>query len=185
MNTTPNIIFTEIQKLDVKKWILRPMLIAFGLLVLLMAIPMIYFYLTGGTEVMNEFFNAPFIIVTLIGGLIPCCILYIIRSRMLLEIIVTKTAFTYRYKVFSVKENSFLWNDVQLVEIKKYPYTATRPGEQNKIYTKGQDVYVMTVDMLGVEIKMKDGQYKFFTLKDPDTLLKAIRSCDSNVQLTK
>lgn len=185
MQADQNIVYSETQKLDVQKWILRPMFIAFGLLVLLITIPMLYFYFTGGGEVMKEIFNAPFIIVTLVGGLIPCIIMYMIRRRMSLELNITKNGMSYKYRLFSVRERSFLWNDVESVEIKKYPFAATRPGEQRAIYLNGQEIYIMTVDLVGAEIKMKDGKFKFFTSNNPEELVKAIKNLELNIRIIK
>jgi hypothetical protein len=67
------------------------------------------------------------------------------------------------------------------VQVKKYPLSATRPGEQSKIYTKGQEAFVMNTDFMGVEIKMKDGQYKFFTSNNPDEFMKAVKRLELNL----
>ncbi len=183
---TDQIVYSEKQKLDVKKWIINPMMIALGMVALLFAIPILYFYFTGGIAAITETFNAPFVIVTIIGALIPCGVMYLVRTRMKLELHVTKQGLNYKYVPFSSTKDKFIpWEQVSSLELKKYPFAATRPGLQNRIFTKGQEAIVMTVDLIGIKIKLKDKKWIYLTSGNPEELVKAIRNLNLNIQIIK
>ena len=156
-----------------------------GMFVLIMIVPLLYFYITKGIAGITENITLPLVVVMTVGALIPCAFIFISRKRMSLVLSVSKQGLHYKFRSFSQKEGFISWDQVSSIEIKKYPFTATRPGNQKAIWLNGQEAYLMTVDLMGVEIKMKDGKFKFFTTDDSNEMVKAIKNLELTIEIIK
>jgi hypothetical protein len=185
MQKDQHIIYSEEQKLNLKKWVFIPIAIALGMFILIMVVPLLYFYITKGTAGITENITPPLVIVMTTGALIPCIILFLSRKRMKLQLNISNQGMKYTYRSLSTKEGFIPWDQISSVEVKKYPFSATRPGDQKAIWLKGKEAYIMTVDLIGVEIKMKDGKFKFFTTDNSEELVKAIRNLNLNIEIIK
>jgi hypothetical protein len=183
-----HIVYSEKQKLDLKKWILVPLGIAVIAVILIVLVPGLYFYFTQGNAFIAETFNAanmPKGIIIVLGGLIPLLLIYVVRRKMKLELFITQQGLKYDYSIFNLQSKFLSWDQVTAIHVKKYPYQATRPGKQYVYGKSGYEAYVMTADLVGLEMTLKNGQARFFTSTEPDEFIKAIRKLELDIQIQK
>lgn len=184
MKTDQNIIYEEKQKLNVIGWILKPMILAWSVVLILFSIPILYFYFTQGPSSIREFTDTPLPLIMLIGGLIPCLLIVLTRRRMKLELAVTRKGLQYEY-LFASKRTGFIkWEEVVSIEAKKFDGIATRPGSQRYYWGKSaKDAIIMNTNYEGIEITFTDGQTMFLTCNDRIEFLKAVKKLELPIKI--
>jgi hypothetical protein len=186
MNNDQNFVYSEEQKLNVKKWILIPMGIAVLIIAVILIVPMLYFYFKEGNVTGDDSMPLSTLLIIVAGGAsVPALLIILIRMRMKLILGVNQKTLFYSYKALSTKVESISWDQLVSVEAKKYPYPATRPGIQKWYSISNFTGYVMNLDYMGIELVLKNGKKIFFTSNQTDELLKAIQKLEPGIQIIK
>ncbi len=100
-------------------------------------------------------------------------------KTMKLYLALSKRGFHYKMKLGNNKDNFISWQDVTEISIRKSP--ATGYGRKNK--WKYGEVYAMNLKQ-GVELCLKNGKKKFFSLKDPEEFKRAFRKMELHLQIS-
>jgi hypothetical protein len=105
-------------------------------------------------------------------------ILYLFKT-MKLELAVTKKAFHYRFFAIMASKGTIDWTDVASVSLRKAP----NRGYGKKLKFRYGEIYTMNTKT-GVELEMKNGKKKFFSLKDPDSFKSSLQKIEIPIQTT-
>jgi hypothetical protein len=104
-------------------------------------------------------------------------ILYVFKT-MKLELALTKKGFHYRFFAVFASTGAILWNDVSGVKITKAPHR----GYGRKLKYKYGEVVTMNTKS-GVELQMKNGKKKFFSVQDPDAFKIAFHKLELPIRI--
>lgn len=96
---------------------------------------------------------------------------------MKLNLAVSKKGLHYRMNTVNTKNKLLPWDEVTSIGLRKSPAT----GYGKKIKFRYGEVYAMNLKQ-GVEFTLKNGKKIFFSLKDPDDFMKAVRKLELNLQ---
>lgn len=99
-------------------------------------------------------------------------------KKMKLELAVTKKGLHYNMATFISKNNFVSWADVSSLCIRKSP--ASGFGKKTKF--RYGEVYAMNLKK-GLELSLKNGKKKFFSLKDSDEFLRSFRKLELAIEI--
>lgn len=97
---------------------------------------------------------------------------------MRMELALAKNRFYFRTYPSFVKIGFVNWDEVNAICIRKSPAT----GYGKKYKFRYGEVYAMNLKP-GVELTLKNGKKKFFSLKDPDEFKKGFKKLELNLQI--
>ena len=104
-------------------------------------------------------------------------IIFLFKS-MKLELALTKKGMPYKISPLGSKGNIIIWAEVDAMCIRKSPAT----GYGKKYKFRYGEVYAMNLKT-GVELTLKNGKKKFFSLRDPDEFKKGFKKLELNLQI--
>jgi hypothetical protein len=105
-------------------------------------------------------------------------LIFYIFKTMKLELAITKNGFHYVFFAMIAQKGMVDWNEVEKVSIRKSPYRSY--GKKHKF--RYGEVYTMNTKT-GVELEVKNGNRKFFSLKDPDAFMSGFQKLNLPMQL--
>jgi hypothetical protein len=124
--------------------------------------------------------NADWLMIGIVASvmLFADVMIFLVFKRSRLDLAVTKEGLYYKMTIFSSKTHLLDWKEVSAASIRKPPVKSF--GIKYK-FRYGQ-VYTMNLRQ-GLELKLKDGKKKFFSLKDPDEFKKAFRKLELQLEI--
>lgn len=102
----------------------------------------------------------------------------VLFKTMKLELSLSKKGIHYKMTYGSFKHQLVAWDEVDAISIRKCPVSGY--GKQRK--WKYGDVYAMNLQ-LGVELLLKNGKKKYFSLKQPDEFKKAFNKLELTMHI--
>ena len=104
-------------------------------------------------------------------------ILYLFKT-MKLEMAITKGGLHYRFFAMLASSGIIQWTDVASISFRKSPHR----GYGKKYKFRYGEVITMNTKS-GVELTMKNGKKKFFSLKDPDAFRSGFHKLNLPIEL--
>jgi hypothetical protein len=119
-------------------------------------------------------------IVLVVGAILLSDVLVVLLVKtMRLELAISKKGLHYKMTIMAGKTRFINWAEVEGLHIRKSP--ATGYGKHYKF--RYGEVYSLNRKK-GVEISLKSGKKKYFSLKDADEFIRTIKNLDLKLPIT-
>lgn len=105
-------------------------------------------------------------------------LIVVLFKRMKLELALTKKGLHYNMTTMAGKNKFLSWEEVSSITIRKSP--ASGFGKKNKF--RYGEVYAMNFKK-GVELSLKNGKKKFYSLRDSDEFLRSFRKLELAIEI--